>query len=468
MDLPNQLLIEVGRVVPSKPEYISRLLAAMTSRDAAMFVDLVAFHRVAPQAHLNLSKGSVESQIATAAVQRVAEDSAYSERFLARHQERLADLETNSGISFTALKGVALARYYDTSIGARQIGDADILVSPPDAWRMFEYLALEGYDFRRIRFGSYRAYLSDGRHPRYYGVCPVVKRFPEGRFHVDVHVGAFPACGHGLVAVDEADSLEDSDGIRFPTTEKSLVICMAHAIRQGFCRLRDINDLYLLARSLNGEQAAGALAEVRRGYLLPLLRSMLRIVGCVYQTDLPFARAADAQGPMRWWDRELLFGYRRNADNYADGVRILWSRSWQLRYLAALETELFGPVAGSLRAAAGAALLFKTGRPYRLWQRDRNLDVDERVVVRPVATLRQPIDGPAVRGKLEAAGCLVKRSTRLEVWQIGMPTGQELVVSGRLVCVQTDYSGARPASEAIAGSIRDLARFAGVGYSHLA
>jgi len=462
MNLRYQLLSEAGRVVPPNSERISQLLAVMTPKDVAVFLDLVAFHRVAPQVHLNISRSESRSPAATAILQCIAGAAENSETYLNRHQEKLAGLVADSGVALTAIKGLAITHYYSNETGCRHVGDADILVSLQDTWRLLEYLALNGYSFRKIRFGSYHAYLSDDRYPPYYGVCPAKKEFPDGKFRLDVHFGAFPACGYGLVGFSQSDTVEHSGGIRWPTTQKSLLINLAHVIRQGFCRFRDINDVYLLTRALHDGEAAAALAEVRSSHLLPVLRSMLRMICSVYETDLPSPWSAEAPGATRWADRELLFGRRRLAERYADGVRVVWSRIWQMRYLTALSVELFGPAAGSLRAVGGAALLFRTGRPYRMWSTERDIDADERFVIRPVSTFQRSIDEPSVLGRLRAAGWLAKRNTRLDFWQVRAPAGAEFILSGRMVCVQTDYSGARRQPPSIEGPIRELARIADV------
>jgi len=462
MKLPDRLLLEVGRVVRPSQQRTLQLIETMSPDDTAAFLDLVKFHKVAPQVHLNLSRSAGDQPTGAYLLQKLTSEAQHSERFLARHREKLEELAARSGISFTAIKGTATAGLYGAETGCRQIADADIVISWQNAWRMFEYLALSEHKFLKIRFGSSHAHRSDDTYPPYYGVCPAMRQLPEGKFFLDVHFGAFPACGHGLISLEEGDTVADPSGVRRPTAQKSLIIILAHAIRQGFCRLRDINDLYLLARSMEGEQADGLLAEARRTHLFPLLRSMLRITCTVYGTDLAVANAAGVQGRMRWADRELLLGRRQHAMGYIEDVRMLWSRSWQLRYLTALHGELSGPAGGILRAAVDAPLLFRTGRPYQLWHGARNLDTDERFVVRPVSTLDRPVDEISIRERLETAGWLVKRNARFDLWQIRAPAGPEFIVAGRLVCAQTDYSGAELDQRAIAGPLRDLAGVAQV------
>lgn len=467
MSIPRRLLEEVGRVVPSDAGRTSQLFTALTPQDAAEFLELVTFHRVSPQVHTNLKKTLSDPTDPHHVLDRVAELAAKYERVLGIHERRVRDLAIHSGIDIVPIKGMALSRYYDGETGCRHISDADVLVAQRDAWSLIEYLPLHEYKIEKIRFGRYQAFSTDSAMPRYCGICPAAKDFPEGKFDLDLHFGAFPACGYGLIPIEEHATVKDADGVTWPTAQKSLVINLAHVIRQGFCRLRDVNDLYLLARSIDGESAAAVIDEVRARHLLPLLRSMLRICRYIYKTDLVLATAADASGPMRRPDHELLFGRRDRAEGYADDVRLIWSRGWQVRYLIALYAELFGTMRGISRAVPDALQLFRSGRPYKLWQGDRSIDTDERFVILPVAILEKDIDGLSAGPVLEGAGLTIRENPALNLYQIPCGNGVELIISRRLVCVQASYDGSIANERAVSDSVHDFASAAQVTYRSL-
>ncbi len=442
MDFSTRLLLACGRVRPPSAEAIEPLLAALGEEGRARLLELAAFHRVQPQLHANLEAigpelGEPAARAAAAAIvaalaprvaaiaSGVAACRAEFERAVAA---RVAPL--------TAIKGLAVSGLYNGRSGPRELADVDAWVPAEDFWPLVAHQVDAGYAITKVRFGDYRLHRGDPAYPSAYGICLLVLGDGDDAIGIDVHFGAFPACGDGLVLLGPAD-IERNGGLARSRPEKALQILLAHGVRQGFCRLRDVNDFHLLTAAVGPEMAQ--VTRAARGLqLTPMLAAMARLERLIYADD-----GVPDPSRMRVVDRQLLLGPRIADSRFLDDLRLGYSRLWQVRYLIDLYVAHLGWLRGIARALWEAPQLFRTGRPYRTWDARRvgGIGERERFVLRPFVRVRQPIEPSRLTAAVAELGLTTTFVPRLGLTVVNPGADDEIVISEGFINAQTDYDG---------------------------
>lgn len=379
-----------------------------------------------------------------------------------RHRVELAKLSDELGPAIAVIKGFALERNYPSTAGCRHATDADLFIKESQTWRVIDFLLERGYTVQKVRIGDYRLNRARDGFPKFYGICPVSKETDAGLIRLDLHFGAFPSCGYGLIRIDE-DDIETVGGIRRPKPQRSLVILLAHIMRQGFCRLRDINDVYVLVRGWSAATIAEVRADAEANRLDRLFDNLLELVSWLYPRSTA-GRASKPHGLEHVPDsaRVLLFVRTVQQPKFTDGVRVLSLRYLQVDYLLRLYRSLFGTLAGVPRALAAASQLYRSGRAYGVWRRPRQIGVDERFVICPVARV---VDSgcPVDLGMLLRHQGLDRRThVRFGLVELKDIEGVELLAAGSLVLVQSSYSGHLRNKSEVKAAIERLCRVARV------
>ncbi|HEX8205446.1 MAG TPA: nucleotidyltransferase family protein, partial [Solirubrobacteraceae bacterium] len=175
------------------------LLRQLTPADAGSFFDLAASHQVLPQVHRQLARSADDASPAGRdLVERLGAAVAAIERSLDVHARALDDLAAEAVARVTAIKGAALARLYDESTGRREMRDVDLWTPTPSLWPLVAHLVDRGYGVHKVRVGQY----GGSGAPPAHGICPLTLAGDDGgrdTVEIDLHFGAFPALGEGLV-----------------------------------------------------------------------------------------------------------------------------------------------------------------------------------------------------------------------------------------------------------------------------
>lgn len=454
MHVTDRLMMASARVTPGDSPTVGPLLARMTAADADRFVAAVRFHRVVPQVCKNLSELSFDDPRArdNAALVLSAftrERPEITER-IRTHLDATRDLARAIETPLVGLKGVCFTRFYAMASHEREMGDVDVYVpSVDELWRLLAELVDRKFSIEKIRFGRYSLYRETSLRDMVHGICPTTAEESDGRIALDVHFGWFPACGEGAVQLGPSDTVRSGD-LWEPTPEKTIAIAMAHIVRQGFVRFRDVNDLYLLFRY--GRVDRDRLeTEITRTDLLPVYRSVWRML----HTSYPELRTSERR--MTVLDRQLLFERRSTDVSFHDGVKSTVSRLLQIRYLTSLYTRYLGRVRGTARALRNSVHLFESGRPYRVWttRRTGEIGAADRFVLVPLHGFDASVDLRHRRLPPELPATYFPEFGFLV---IKAGAEDELVVSPGLICAQAPYVGGRAQVPDSAATVEAVAR----------
>ncbi len=465
MSTINRLLTITGRVVPTENCGVELLLGQLSRSDVKRFVELVLFHRVEPQVRLNLERLALSSVAASENAHVILNQLTphVDELFVKtrRHKQALRELiavvDEVHGVPIAGLKGIHLERLYDANRGQRVLADVDVLVQTEDLWTLLSVLIRQGYAIDKLRFGKYKMYRSNPGYPSAYGICETMK-LDGSPIYIDVHIGAFPACGEGLISIGRNDLVYD-EGLWFPRIEKTIIISLAHIIRQGFCRFRDINDFYLLLQQPNIDFNA-LHTSIHSANLGAVYHAMLRLVARYYpRYSLPVAKTS-RHPYLVFADKFLLLEHKKKAGEYTDGVKFTRSRVWQIQYLAKLYIENYGLAAGIIEVMRNSTYLLQTGRPYKVWTTRKvgGISDAERFVLCPVASYTQEINVDALKKYVDdhASEADFIPSFGFAVLNSGM--GNELVVAPGLILTQCSYVGSRADIPDLSCDVRALAK----------
>jgi hypothetical protein len=461
-----QLLLKIGRVESVKASGVESLLGELSEREIKQLVKLANFHKAQPQVYMNLSSLSLASsatidnaKLIIDAIHPAVENNSTRVELL---KIALQDLsEALPSIPVVGLKGICVEDLYNERTGERMLADADIFVQLENLWELLATLIRRGYSVDKLRLGHYKMYRGNPDLPQTYGICPTTKESDNGPIYLDIHIGAFPSCGEGLIPISK-DDLFCQNGIWFPKLEKTISIFLAHIIRQGFCRLRDINDLYLLLQQPEIKYAT-LTQGLQSEHLEEIFKAMLRLVAAFYPAQSSLVSRFVKSQRLRLADKWLLMERRREAKGYTDYVRFTKSRLWQVRYLSHLYRQYYGFAGGLFRAIRNTIYLYQAGRPYRITNTRTvgDLSKAERFVLCPLVLFQQQIDQASMQPRRSDLHAEWERlpSFGLTIANSGKPN--ELIIAPGFILTQCAYDGDRSSipdlSEDLAALLQDLA-----------
>lgn len=258
------------------------------------------------------------------------------------------------------VKGLAVARYYPRG-KLREFNDADIVLpNPNDVWAAVRILRDEGYKVGKLRI----ALRSDGH---FHGIMPCRRSF-EGRFGgyalpglgMDIHFGGFPCLDQELFGFLPGDAATDLilGGVRCNALKPSpsIVLLASHTVRQGYIRVRELNDLRVLAARAGPEDWFHIWARARSERLETTLRLILGLAG-----------VPTHDSPGTWWGHLLaqhLLDPGTPDRNVHGGRRLVWSRFLQLHHLARRFADREGGLRAVPRVLHAVLPLLAAGRSY--------------------------------------------------------------------------------------------------------
>jgi hypothetical protein len=293
-----------------------------------------------------------------------------AERYVAARRDWVRRLEEISGQVVAAIgvercvvvKGLSVARLYPAGQW-REFNDADlVLPDPDDLWSAVRVLRQLGFAIGKVRL----ALRADGH---FHGIMPCRRPFegkvggyPVPGLGVDIHFGGFPCLDQGLLQLQAEDVRTELElgGVRchVPTPEASILLLALHTIRQGYLRVRELNDLAVLSVLVPPTRWARLWSRAAAEGVDTTLRCLLAL--------LPVSGEGR---PAPWWTR--LVARRLLDPGWPDrrvhgGRRLLWSRLLQVHHLACRARAQDGPVWAWLQALGALPPLLAYGRSYAI------------------------------------------------------------------------------------------------------
>jgi len=461
-----RLLIAAAKLDQSHFGALDQALSPVEYSDVDEFIKHVVFHRVVPNVISNLNHTSYKTlrniQLARVITSRL-------EPVLHRIQSRMQlnrdslhkALHSINGICIVGLKGIAVERHYGQS--PRQSNDIDILVSRENIFLLLSKLVENGYSIVKIRFVLPELYKDKIGYPTSYGICQTIISTPTESASLDIHFGGFPACGEGVIVFGE-DDVELNDVLSYPTREANILISMAHIIRQGFCRMRDINDLYRLLGS--GELNTAGLAErLKQEHLSAIFESMLKLVRWCYPgLDIPM-QSVTVEKPS-YIDRLLLLENKPSIAAFTDGVAVKISRIWQIKYLRDLYQENTTYQKAMPRLIKNSLSLFKSGRPYRIWNSSNlpNIEKSQRIVLKPLIWFENPLSDFCITSFVSKINGTCVKHIELDAIIVQFRENEQVVITPSFVLCQCAYNGECLVSIHKGELLKSLIKFVGTQF----
>jgi len=339
------------------------------------------------------------------------------------------------------LKGMHIKDLYDAESGQRELADADLFVPTEDLWVLLSQLIRRGYSVSKLRFGRYKIFKGNPKYPSACGICPTSSERDDRPVEFDIHFGGFPACGEGLITISEDDLIQHGD-VRFLRIEKAIAVSLAHIARQGYCRLRDVNDLFLLLRQ-PGLDLDSLTKEIQSAYLGSLFKAMLRIIAACYPEQPFYVPELRPNGKLKFIDKLLLFERRKEARGFADDVKFYGSRSWQIDYLTRMYVRELGVVEGVARTLRNSVYLFQTGRAHETWTSRRigGIGYAERFVLYPLLHFQDEVGFSDLERYATKHNYSLERVRELELVILNPGSQEELVIAPGLLLAQSNYAG---------------------------
>ncbi|AUS09961.1 hypothetical protein C1X05_14760 [Laceyella sacchari] len=416
------LLLLTGRLTEVHGDSIEALLATFSERDLMAFTELVIVHRVVPQVIKKLNR-QFSLELANINAKKIKEALLPHwtdvQRWIRIHDQAMEELiDIHKVFHPLVIKGGYLQSLYEVD-SPRMISDLDLVIDHQQIWDYLGSLQRKGYHLKKARLGRYAIYRDNPNYPKFVGVCPMWKESEDDIVEIDIHVGAFPSCGEGLILFKDTD-LHIKRSVYYPTAEKSILILLAHIVRHGFCRLRDINDFYLLWNKpgLDKQMVEDATKDE---YLYSVLQHIRQLTGQVY-SEFPLYKKI-TEDPM-------LFAVQNEKDRVRD-------RIMQFRYLSQLYSSYFGEKIGLLKAVKTIPYLERTNRPYPIWEhRKTNGMDDERMVFVPLYWYQGDIRDDVIQ---------ILDSDQIEVYPefqavvVSPGKEQELIIVPNFILTSTSY-----------------------------
>lgn len=192
------------------------------------------------------------------------------------------------GIAAAGIKGYSAVALYERPAD-RDAGDIDVMVNTvDDAWRLVGWLRRRGYDWCQYEL----PWIKRAPDGHIYGQAAVWKWHGEIPARIDVHFGGYSVRHCRLVPCP----VEDRGLYRLDPLH-NLPLLLGNAAGDFFVRLKDVNDIVLMLRTVAQEDWAPALEPVRAAGLGPFWNALLAEV----------LRTSDLSGYQRDLARRLRF-----------------------------------------------------------------------------------------------------------------------------------------------------------------
>ncbi len=106
-------------------------------------------------------------------------------------------------------------------------------------------------------------------------------------------------------------------------------------------------------------------------------------------------------------------------------------------------SQHFGWFKGIIRTISNSILLFRTGRPYRIWDTRKvgGLDNAERFVLCPLVSFRQEIDFDLLKKFADNHGYMLEQIYPFGFAVLNPAHQEELIIAPGLILTQCSYSG---------------------------
>ncbi len=252
--------------------------------DWALFLRLAKSERLSSVAYKVLRSACSEAMPADVlgGLRRTYESTRYANLKLARELIRLIRLFSQNGIPAFSWKGpmLALAAYGD--LGARVMGDLDIVVRKQHVPNAKQLMIKQGYKPQPLTFGQEQELFRD-----YYAYTF------WGEVTVEIHWD-FAGKGWSVRSIDEGlwDRLSRQGllGVEVPALTRQdlfLSTCIHHGLKHSWRELRFISDVACLIQACGGEDWEGALDQAKEWGLERTVLVGAELANQLVETRLP-------------------------------------------------------------------------------------------------------------------------------------------------------------------------------------
>lgn len=247
------------------------------------------------------------------------------------------------------VKGLCVEKWYPSS-APRDFGDFDVVLPDgDDVWDALRVAAEMGFKIEKVR-------VSLGGDGQLHGIAPAHKYARAGRGWVscDIHFGGFPSIG-GSVVTFEPGEVEVVLGVsgrtqRHTTPTGALIVLAAHTIRQGYARLRELNDMRTIWNLMSRDEREHVMRRATKDGFGNILDAL-----CGARCS-PAARVVGA----------LLLSGGAADKRVHGGRRVGLARVVQVLHLAA-QYEREGRPGRAWRLWQEGRALWRYGRTYEVW-----------------------------------------------------------------------------------------------------
>lgn len=459
--LQGRLVRCLGKLFLSEKDIqqVENLLQGVKRFDAMDLLNLARTHGVTPQIYHNLQILKTHGFEISFFNAFLVQAQSGLEKMKEYQKKLFADLElfaeTAEGIadSFMVVKGACFKDLYPVG-SFRPMFDIDLVVLGDVVWEVIDAFKKVGYRPKRIRLESY-PYSVEG--PK--GILGIAEMLElDGNLKIypfDLHLGAFPGCGDGLLDLDiweRALSLKvGSREVLMPSLEDCLLIICSHISRHGYAKLKDLNDMSACLENAGDNLNWNYLFHsLKKNSLQAIFYGLLAKLQLDYEVKLPDGVLSRLK-PKRLGSltSRMLFSTGRENPDFHGGRQLIAGRFLQASFLYDYYRDRVGLFTALREAISGLYFLFQSGRPYRLWdaREIQSLRSNRRMVIIPIETTTdevcwhlEKIHFPKVEQFALKSGVSVERiSDETIVWNNGHP--DELILTPEGFYTQSAYNG---------------------------
>ena len=435
------------------------LLQESSRFDATMLMNIARTQRVIPQVYHNLqslkSMGVEISFLDTflVAAHRDLENMKKHQKGLFNALELFAGAAKEFSKGFMVVKGMCFKDLYPSE-SPRSMFDIDLVVSGEMVWEIIAVFKEIGYRPKRVRLESYP--YSVKQEEGIFGIAEMFEVNGSIRgYPFDLHLGAFPGCGDGLLDLNmwqRARSLKVGRGkVLMPSLEDCLLIICSHISRHGYAKSKDLNDTYVCLKHAGDNLDWDYLSHFsQKNSLQGIFHGLLARLRQDYEVELPdrFLSKWKPKG-LANLSLKALFSIGRDKPDFHDGRQLISGRFLQASFLYDYYRERVNFSRALKETFSGLYFLFRNGRPYQLWKAReiQSFRTNRRIVIIPIdVTAEKKCWYIEQIHLLKVEEFALKSGIPVEwidaeiiVWNVGHPN--ELILTPRGFYTQSAYNG---------------------------
>ena len=459
--LQNRLVNCAGKLFTSEKDIrqLEYLLQQLKRFDAMTLLNIASAHGVTPQVYHNLQtlkaqgfKISFLDAFLVQARRDLEKMKAYQEKLFA-DLELFAKAAEGASSRFMVVKGACFRDLYPTE-SFRPMFDIDLVVSADVVWEVIDAFKQIGYRPKRIRLESYPYSVE---HPSgIFGIAEMLELDGDPRIYpFDLHLGAFPGCGDGLLDLDiwqRARSLKvGGREVLMPSLEDCLLIICSHISRHGYAKLKDLNDTSACLTHAGDSLDWDYLSHfAKKNSLQSIFYGLIGRLTRDCDVKLPHGVLSRLKPKgLGNLTSKVLFSIGRENSDFHGGRQLVSGRFLQSSFLYNYYQDRVGFSTALKKAISGLYFLFQSGRPYQLWKsrKIQSFRSNRRIVIIPIKATTSEVCWCLEKIHfLKVEQFALKSGVSVEwigneiiVWNVGHPN--ELILTPEGFYTQSAYNG---------------------------